>query len=317
MIKSHLKGIIRKHEKKIIVYILTRDKMRKYYGEIGLIITAVIWGSGFVATAISLENYTAYQSMAIRFLVASLFLLAIYHRKLKHINKKILINGIILGTILYTAFALQTVGLIYTTPSKNAFLTAVNVVIVPIILFVFYKRQLDRYEIIGAFLAVFGIGLLSLQFSGVINLGDFLSFLCAIGFAFHIIYTAKFVRNSDAILLTLIQLITAAVIGFIILVFKNEMVMTYEPKPFFSVIYLGLFSTCLAYVLQTSAQKLLSETKAAIILSTEALWGMIFSIIILHEIITFRMMAGAVLIFSAILIAEVKQNLFKFRLERR
>lgn len=291
--------------------------MRKYYGEIGLIITAVVWGSGFVATAISLENYTAYQSMAIRFLVASVFLLAIYYKKLKHINKKILLNGIILGAILYTAFALQTVGLIYTTPSKNAFLTAVNVVIVPIILFVFYKRQLDRYEIIGAFLAVFGIGLLSLQFNGAVNLGDFLSFLCAIGFAFHIIYTAKFVRNNDAILLTLIQLMTAAVIGFIILLFKNEFVMTYEPKPFFSVIYLGLFSTCLAYVLQTSAQKLLSETKAAIILSTEALWGMIFSIIILHEIITFRMMAGAVLIFSAILIAEVKQNLFRFRLERR
>src|SRR5690625_626255 len=291
--------------------------MRKYYGEIGLIITAVVWGSGFVATAISLENYTAYQSMAIRFLVASIFLLVIYYKKLKYINKKVLFNGIILGTILYTAFALQTVGLIYTTPSKNAFLTAVKVVIVQIILFIFYKRQLDRYEIIGAFLAVFGIGLLSLQFSSVINLGDFLSFLCAIDFAFHIIYTAKFVKNNDAILLTLVQLMTAAVIGFIILVFKNEVMMTYEPKPFFSVIYLGLFSTCLAYVLQTSAQKLLSETKAAIILSTEALWGMIFSIIILHEIITFRMMVGAVFIFSAILVAEVKQNLFRFRLERR
>src|SRR5690625_2950078 len=291
--------------------------MRKYYGEIGLIITAIVWGSGFVATAISLENYTAYQSMTIRFLVGSIFLLAIYFRELKNVNRDIIIKGMILGTILYTAFALQTVGLIYTTPSKNAFLTAVNVVIVPIILFIFYKRQLDRYEIIGAFLAILGIGLMSLQFNGAVNLGDFLSFLCAIGFAFHIIYTAKFVRNNDAILLTLIQLMTAAVIGFIILIFKNEFVMTYEPKPFISVIYLGLFSTCLAYVLQTSAQKLLSETKAAIILSTEALWGMIFSIIILHEIITFRMMAGAVLIFSAILIAEVKQNLFRFRLERR
>ncbi len=291
--------------------------MRKYYGEMGLIITAIVWGSGFVATAISLENYTAYQSMAIRFLVGSIFLLAIYFKKLKNINRDIVIKGIILGTILYTAFALQTVGLIYTTPSKNAFLTAVNVVIVPIILFIFYKRQLDRYEIIGAFLAVFGIGLMSLQFSGVINLGDFLSFLCAIGFAFHIIYTAKFVKNNDPILLTLIQLMTAAVIGFMILIFKNEIVMTYEPKPFYAVIYLGLFSTCVAYVLQTSAQKILSETKAAIILSTEALWGMIFSIIILHEIITFRMMVGAALIFSAIMIAEIKQNLFKFRIEKR
>src|SRR5690625_5878056 len=159
-------------------YVLTinnrGDTMKKYYGEIGLLITAIIWGSGFVATAISLESYTAFQSMAIRFLTGALLLAFIYYKKLRHILKEILVKGMILGTVLYAAFALQTIGLVYTTPSKNAFLTAVTVIIVPIILFIFYKRRLDRYETIGAFLAVVGIGLFSFQFIVMINFIYFL-----------------------------------------------------------------------------------------------------------------------------------------------
>src|SRR5690625_2703854 len=286
--------------------------MRKYFGEIGLIITAIIWGSGFVATAISLEHYSPYQSMAVRFLIGALILSIIFHKKLTLLNKRILIKGTILGTILYVAFALQTVGLQFTTPSKNAFLTAVNVVIVPLILFLFYKKQLDKFEITGALLAVTGVGILSLQITGAINIGDFLSLLCAFAFAFHIIYTAKYVKSVDPILLTLIQLVTAAFIGFIIIAFKNEIVMPFEIRSFSALLYLGIFSTTLAYLLQTSAQKFLSETKAAIILSTEALWGMVFSIIILSEIITFSMDVGELLILSDIVISDAKLNICNF-----
>src|SRR5690625_3275787 len=163
--------------------------MRKYFGEFGLIITAIIWGSGFVATAISLEIYSPYQSMAVRFLVGAVILSSIFYKKIKLINKDILFKGILLGSILYLAFALQTVGLQFTTPSKNAFLTAVNVVIVPLILFTLFKKQLDKFEITGAFLAIAGVGILSLQLTGTINIGDLLSLLCAFAFAFHIIYT--------------------------------------------------------------------------------------------------------------------------------
>src|SRR5690625_4572570 len=106
--------------------------MRKYIGEIGLIIVAIIWGSGFTATAMTLKAYTPYQSMAVRFLIGAIFLAIIFHKQLKAIQQSTLIKGVILGVILYIAFALQTVGLSYTTPSKNAFLTAVNVIAVPI-----------------------------------------------------------------------------------------------------------------------------------------------------------------------------------------
>lgn len=291
--------------------------MRKVLGEVGLIITAIIWGSGFVATSIALSYYTPYQTMAIRFLVGGIILSLLFFKRIQLLNKQVLKKGVILGTILYIAFALQTVGLQYTTPSKNAFITAVNVVIVPLIAFLFYRKKLNRFEVIGAILALIGVGFMSLQLSGSINIGDFLTFLCAIGFAFHIVYTSKFVENENPIQLTIIQLFTAAIIAFIVIGLKGELMMPFEPSTLFPVLYLGVFSTAVAYVLQTSGQKLVSETKTAIILSTEALWGMIFSIIILSEIITVRMIIGAILILLAIIISETKLNLSRSLLRER
>lgn len=285
--------------------------MRKYIGEIGLLITAIIWGSGFVATAISLESYTAYQSMAVRFLVGGAILSLVFYKRLKHIQKSTLIKGMILGAILYLAFALQTVGLQFTTPSKNAFITAVNVVIVPFIGFILYKKRLDKFELLGAILAITGIGFLSLQLSASINLGDFLTLLCAVAFAFHIFYTAKFVKDEDPILLTVIQMMTAAVVGFIAITFRGEIRMPFESEGMLMMIYLGIFSTAIAFLLQTAAQKYITETKAAIILSTESLWGTIFSIAIIGEVVTGRMLVGGTFIILAILISETKFKLIR------
>ena len=280
--------------------------MRKYIGEIGLIITAIIWGSGFVASAVSLEYYTPYQILAGRFLVGILILSIVFYKKLKQVNKSTIIKGAVLGTILYLAFVLQTVGLQYTTPSKNAFLTAVNVVIVPFIGFFIYKKKLDVFELIGAVMAVIGVAVLSLKFSSEINIGDLLTLCCAFGFAFHIFYTAKFVKDEDPVLITIIQIMTATVIGILVVFFRGETSFSMEADGLIPLLYLGVFSTTIAFLLQTVAQKYISETKAAIILSTEAFWGMVFSVAILSEVLTGKMAIGAILILGAILISETK-----------
>lgn len=285
--------------------------MRKYFGEIVLLFTAIIWGSGFVVTSISFDFYTAYQNMAVRFLVGGVILALVFYKKLRIIKKSTLLKGAFLGSILYLSFALQTVGLQFTTPSKNAFLTAVNVVIVPIIAYVIYKRRLDKYEAGGAALAIMGIGFLSLNLSSEVNFGDVLSLLCAFSFAFHIIYISKFVKTEDPVVLTVVQLLTAAIIGFVVLAAKGEMAMQLVGGPIFSLLYLGVFATAAAFLLQSVAQKYISETKAAIILSTESFWGMVFSITVLGEVITFRMAVGAALILLAILISETKPKLFR------
>jgi drug/metabolite transporter (DMT)-like permease len=285
--------------------------MKKYIGEIGLLITAIIWGSGFVASSISLEHYTPYQILAGRFLIGVTLLSCVFYKKLKHIKKSVIIKGAIVGLFLYIAFVLQTVGLQYTTPSKNAFLTAVNVVIVPFIAYFMYKRKVDRFEVIGAILAITGVGVISLKLSGQMNMGDLLTLFCAIAFAFHIFYTAKFVKAEDPVLLTFIQMVTATVIGFVVVLFRGEVNVSFETEGISSLLYLGIFSTTIAFLLQTIAQKYTTETNAAIILSTEAFWGMVFSVIILNELLTMKMVFGAVLILLAIVISETKLPFLK------
>ena len=290
--------------------------MKKYKGEILMLITAIMWGSGFVGMAIGLEHLTVFQLMAGRFLLATALLCLVFYKKLRLINKAVLWKGAGLGTILFIAFTLQTWGLEYTTPSKNAFLTAINVIIVPIIAYVIYKRRIDRFEALAAVIALVGIGFLSLQGSMTINLGDFLSILCAVGFAFDIFYTNVFVKTEDALALTIVQFATAALLGVISVVALGEVPTSISPEASYTLIYLAVFCTLIAYACQNVGMQYANPTKSAIILSTESLFGTIFSVVILHEILTGRMIFGCILIFVAILFAEVKPTFRKKTIER-
>ncbi|MCM3721459.1 DMT family transporter [Solibacillus isronensis] len=280
--------------------------MQKFKGELLMLITAVMWGSGFVGMAKGLEHWTVFQLMAGRFLLASIILSFIFYKKLKLISKAVVWKGAILGVILFVAFALQTMGLEYTTPSKNAFLTAINVIIVPIIAYVIYKRRIDRFEFIAAGVAVVGIGFLSLQDSMTINFGDFLSILCAVGFAFDIFYTNVFVKAEDALALTIVQFYTATVLSVVSVIILGEVPTTYTSEGLGIIVYLAIFCTAVAYVCQNIGMQYANPTKSAIILSTESLFGTMFSVLILNELLTGRMLVGCILIFFAILFAEVK-----------
>ncbi len=285
----------------------------KYKGELGLIIVAIIWGSGFVASDVALGFFTSFQVMAIRFTIGALAMSIVFYKKFKTITKKTIFYGVLIGCFLYFAFLMQTIGLIYTTPSKNAFLTAVNVVLVPFIGLIFLREKIDFHGLIGAFLAVIGVGFISFNLDMSINIGDLLTLLCAVGFAFHIFFTGEFLkRGADPIHLTIVQMVTASLISIAFMIFFKD---TYQPlketnatfnTALFSTIYLGLFSTTIAFLLQTVSQKFTSSTKTAIILSTESVFGSLLSIIILGENITLRLVIGSIIIFSAIIISETK-----------
>lgn len=290
--------------------------MKRYIGEIGLLLVAVIWGTGFVAGAVSLETLTPYQVMAIRFIIAACIMSVLFMKHFRALNRSAVGAGIVLGVFLFLAFMLQTVGLQYTTPSKNAFLTAVNVVIVPFIGYVLYRRRLDKYGLIGAFLAIIGVGILSVEIKLSLNIGDGLTLLCAVCFAFHIFFTCEYVKKHPPIGLTIVQMITASVLSLLVVLFKGEAHhVNLDITGLLAATYLGVFSTTLAFLLQTIAQKYTTETKAAIILSTEALFGTLFSVLILHEVLTTRMMIGSILILMAIITAETKLNFLSSKKE--
>lgn len=281
--------------------------MKKYLGMLGLLIVTVIWGGGFVASDIALSSLSPAQILVIRFLLASVLMFPLCARHLKSIKKQEIWAGIVLGVYLFAAFALQIVGLKYTTPSKNAFLTATNVVFVPFIARVLYRKHVSVQGVIGAFMAIAGAGVLSLDKNFAIGLGDGLTLLCAVCFALHIFFTGEYVEKYRVTVLIFFQMVTAFAFSLFYLLITGgwgEFSMTREG--ILSVLYLGAVSTTLTYLIQTASQQYVDETRSAIILSMEAVFGTLFSVLLLHEKIDGKMVAGCILILGAVLVSEIK-----------
>jgi drug/metabolite transporter (DMT)-like permease len=281
--------------------------MKKYLGIIGLLVVAMIWGGGFVASDLALESFTPFQIMVMRFFMATILMLILSFKYIRTITKSELKAGFFLGVFLFLGFAFQTIGLSFSTPSKNAFLTATNVVFVPFIALVIYKKKVSYQSIIGAVMAIIGAGVLALQKNFSIGLGDSLTLLCAVSFAFQIFLTGEYVGKNRVTILNLIQMLTAFVFSAIGMFISGDVIpVTYSNESLYSVLYLGLASTALAFFLQTVSQKHVDETKSAIIMSMEAVFGTLFSIIILKEMLSIKMVIGCILILSAVLVSEIR-----------
>ena len=279
--------------------------MKKYLGILGLLTVTVIWGGGFVASDMALETLSPFQIMVIRFLIAAVLMTLLGVKQIRTISREEARCGIWLGSALFGGFALQIIALQYTTPSKNAFLTATNVVLVPFIALVIYRKKIEVRSLIGAGMALVGAGVLSLKDDFSIGLGDGLTLLCAVCFALQIFLTGEYVGRIRPAVLNFLQMTTACVLSAAGLLLSGDYTFAPSARSFLAVLYLGVVSTTITYLLQTVSQKSVDETKSAIILSMEAVFGTFFSVVLLHESVTVRMLAGSALILAAVLVSEI------------
>ena len=289
---------------------MKKTQKQHFLGILGLLLVTIIWGSGFTAVDIALGHYSPLQILSFRFLIGVVVMGFFAFPERKKIGKGSIRSGAVMGIFLFLAFWLQTVAQLHTTPSKNAFLTATNVVIVPFIAYGIYKVKVTGYHMLGAILTIIGVGVLSIRAGESFNIGDLYSFLCAIGFAFHIFFTGHFVKKGSAPVLNFIQMAIAFGLSFGAMLFSGGWQMNFSPEGFLAILYLGLFSTGLSFFLQTLSQKYTTETEAGIILSMESVFGTFFSVIILKEIITWKMVIGCVIILMAIFISEFGNKWF-------
>ena len=280
--------------------------MKKILGILALVTVTIIWGGGFAASDIALQSFTPFQILFIRFLIGAFCMGVPARKERKTITKEEIFCGFLLGAALFSGFALQILGLQYTTASKNAFLTATNVVMVPFIAFLLERKKIELKSIAGAILALSGAGILSLTSDFSVGLGDSLTLFCAIGFAFQIYLTGKYVHRIRPTILNFMQMLFASILSFIGLLFSGRITPTgVSSSGLLAVLYLGLISTTLCYFLQTWAQRYVDESKSAIVLSLEAVFGTVFSVILLQEEVTGRMLIGSLSIFLAVLVSEV------------
>ncbi|MBN2222052.1 MAG: DMT family transporter [Vallitaleaceae bacterium] len=282
-----------------------KENTKHLLGDAILLSVAFIWGLGFVAVKIGLnDGMSPFFLMTLRFGVAALALLPLQWKKRKLIKKETFKHGSLLGFFMFLGFAFQTFGLQYTTTSKNAFLTGVNVILVPFLTWFFLKKKIPLRSAFAALLSLIGMGLLTLNDDLSINIGDLLTIVCAVMFAAHITMTSVIAKNDSAMSLVLIQMITATLLSFVMtLIIREPWSLT--PSSSLAILYLGIFSTMLAFVLQTVGQRFAHATKAAILLSAESLFGAFFGVVLFHDAMSPRMLLGAGVIFLGILLAEL------------
>lgn len=287
------------------------DKKKSLYADMALVLVAVIWGSGFVVTKNGLDDMTPLFMNAMRFIIASILMSIVFFKKLKTAKKSDIIAGAIIGSFLFSAFAAQTVGLQFTTASKQSFLTATNVVMVPFLFWFISKRKPHNLEILATFITLVGIGFLTLEGGVALNNGDLLTLLCALLFAAHITSIGHFSKRHDPIVLTILQFIFAAIFSIILAVPLEPINLEISNQGWFTVLYLGGMSTLVAFLIQNIAQKYTTSTHTAIILSLEAVFGTLFSILLLGELFTMKMVVGSAVIFVGIITAETKWEFLK------
>ncbi|CCQ97074.1 Permease of the drug/metabolite transporter (DMT) superfamily [[Clostridium] ultunense Esp] len=285
------------------------------YADLSLLIVAIIWGSGFIVTKNSLNHITPYYLLAFRFMISFLLMSLVFFKRLKKAKLKDWKAGFLIGIFLFAGFATQTVGLKYTTVGKQAFITASNVVMVPFIYWAISKKKPDIYDVIAVFLCFTGIGILSFESNLRLGYGEFLTFICAIFFAFHIATIGYFSKEHDPIVLSVIQILVAGILSTIFALLLEPKIGKLSNETLFSILYLAVFSTLIAFLVQNVAQKYTSSTHAAIILSLEAVFGGIMSLIFLKEPFTIRFLIGCISILISILTTETKWSFLRKRLK--
>lgn len=281
------------------------DKKRQVLSDVSLLFVALVWGGGFVAVKGALDTMTPLVLMSYRFIMATAIMYIFLHKKIGKLTKTDVKNGSVVGFILFLAFAAQTFGLQYTTASKQGFLTATYVVMVPIIYWILYKKKPQNKAFIGSLLTIVGIGLVSLNKGMVFNIGDALTILCAVLFAGHIISLEYYTKTMDVLKLSFLQLLVAAVLFTGSAVIFEPIQLSLSGSEMFSIAYLAIFSTFLCFTVQTVAQKYTSSSHASIIMSLESVFAAFFGVLLLKEVMTPLMLAGCVLIFVAILTIEL------------
>ena len=275
-----------------------------------LLLTAMIWGSAFVTVKSALDSFEPALLVGIRYLFAFFLALIMFQKHLRDITARDAFRGMVTGILLGLAYIVQTIGLKYTTAGKNAFLTATYVLLVPFGERIVFGEHLQIRHYVSAALTLAGIGLLSLsKDSGGLNIGDVLSFVCGVFFAAHMMVIPRFQRQTDMYVLIVLQFLFCSLLAFLWHAFfepHTSFVLT--GKGAMELAYLVIFSTALGMSLLNIGESMTKASHAAMILSLESVFGVLFSGIFLHERITMWMLAGFALILLAIVISAGKDE---------
>lgn len=279
------------------------------------LLAAAIWGSAFVGQSVAGEYLPPFAVNAIRSLVAVVTLAAViwgFRRwetartgaPKKQDRKKMIAGGIVCGTVLTIASNLQQIGLMDTSAGKASFITALYIVIVPLC-GLFVGRKLPASIWCAVALATAGLYFLCIQSGFSIQRGDFFVFLCALFFSAHILVIDHYTRFVDGIYLSFVQFFTCMVISGVVSLLTEEVSLAGFSQWIWPILYVGVFSSGVAYTLQIVAQTGTNPAVVSLLLSLESVFGVLSGALILHERMSGREILGCLLMFSAVILSQL------------
>jgi drug/metabolite transporter (DMT)-like permease len=283
---------------------------RHWKADLSILSITIVWGSSFILMKNLLDYTPVFAYLSLRFLLATVILCLMFHKRLKSIKLQTLKMGVLVGLSLFAGMALQVTGLQYTTASNSGFITGLNVVLVPVLSALYLKKKPPLQAVIGVICAAVGLFFLSGGAQFRFNLGDLLTFLCAVCFALQIIFIDEAAAREDPVLIAIIQVASAALLftfvwgvqGFSLPVINTTLVTT--------ILWTGAFGTAFAWGVQTVAQKYTTPTRTALIITCEPVFAAIFAWTIpnsqgITEKPGVYTIAGCVLIFGGMLLSEL------------
>lgn len=281
------------------------------WADTSLLLVAMIWGTGFVAVEYAFRAGLGTAAlMSLRFAIATVVMLPFCWKQVRAAGRRTIVHGIIAGVILCAAFYAQTYGQAHTSISNSAFLTATNVMMVPFIVWIITKKRPPAKVYALACCTMLGVSVLAVRFGeeGVrVAYGDVFVLISALLFSLHIAYLGTYTRQLNARVIAFVQIATACAIATVVFVGWDlgSLQQVSWGQGLLPVAYLGCFSTCLCFFLQTKAQQHTSAAKASILLCTESLFGSLFSVILGMDVLTVNLLAGGAIILACVLLTEV------------
>lgn len=277
-----------------------------------IVVATLIWGSTFFIMKDTLDTVNLQFLLAFRFTIAAVVLAVVFWKQWKQVDRSYWWRGAVMGLFLYAAYTVQNLGLMKTTPGKNAFFTSVYCVLVPFLYWVVDRLRPDRFNVLAAVICIIGVGFVSWDGGFSLGVGEGLTLLSGLLYACHIVATAKFTRGRDVFTLTVIQFAVTAVCCWIGTGVEDGFPANGLPSAaWWSLIYLAVAATTLALLFQNIGQKYTDPSSAAVLLALEAPFGVAFSVVFTEESPTPFMYFGFLLIFTAVLCSETKFAFFK------
>ena len=271
-----------------------------------LVAMALIWGYSFLTMKTVLDTVPTFMLLACRFLLSAVIMFIIFHKRIKaHFNREYLGFGVLMGCVIWSAYAAQTLGLVDTTPGKNAFLTGTYCILVPFIALVLFRERVTKWHIASALLCLVGVGFVALDnFS--IQMGDLMTLVGAVFFAVDMAVVGHIGRTRDVSVLTSWMFLFVGLFSLAATTAFEPRVPAeqWTPEIIGQLVFLAVVCTTIGLLLQNQALSHVPPATGSLLLSLESPSGVLFSVLMAGEVLTGKLIFGFVLIFLSIVLSE-------------